>query len=49
MKALFETIKTLLTPIDKKKADMAQINDLNLLEKWWLNDEILNSVQLNGS
>ena len=47
MKAFFETIKTLFATFDKPKKVVTEIEESKLLEKWWLNDEILRSIQVN--
>ena len=46
MKTIFESIKTLLSSFDKPSATTSKLIESNLLEKWWLNDEILDAVEV---
>jgi len=47
MKTIFESIKTLLSSFDKPSATTSKLIESNLLEKWWLNDEILDAVEVH--
>lgn len=45
MKTLFGTLKAFFHSLEKRKNKTSQMQDLGLVEKWWLNDEILSSIQ----